>query len=213
MPYLDLPSGYSAKSFINEIASTSIDNTDNIQIAETYQILRSAYARAAIGSESTRHSSYFLIDQTGADPVGEGNSQLVRYTLTYAHVPVSRNETVITQYTYPGIASGAGQYFQRYGLRRPVTLEVNATDAYDYFVSTDGSGQTLPALSIPTLDSEVVDFFGAAYDSVPPYDSLGNTDPLSEPSTYTVSFAITRWKGNIWQKVKRTVPSPAFIFG
>lgn len=214
MPFLDLPSGYTSPAFVGEVFSTSIDGTDNLQVAETYQMLRSSYARQAIGTESGRNSAFYLVEESPVESVGGDNqSPLIRVTRTYAEVPADREERVVTNYSYPGKSSGGGEFWQRYGRRRPITLEVVATDTYHYYISTDGSGATPATLDIPTADGEVVDFFGSAYETVPPYDFIDNTTPLSEPSTYTIANSISKWKGNIWVHVVRTVPDPTGVIG
>jgi len=211
MPYQDLPS-LTAVKFIGEVFSRSIENTNNLQVAETYIQLRSSFAAQAIDTGSSRNSGYYLIDESPVEPMGPGLSPVVQFTRTYAAVPASRSETVRVLFNYPGKSSGSGASWLRYGLRRPITLEVNATDAFQYFRITTGSGGPTPsAITVPTLSSEVVDYFGVGYDTSPPYSLIGTTSPASEPSSYVVSNAISRWKGNIWQMVTRTVPYPAAV--
>lgn len=211
-PYKDLPS-LTSPYFQNEVFSRSIENTDNLMVAETYIQLRSSFTHASIGDVSSRNAGYYLIEETPAESVGMGHSDVVQFTRTYAAVPSDRTETARTQYSYPGKSSGSGSVWQRYGLRRPITLEVNATDEFQYYISGDGTGgPTPPAITVPTLSSEVVDFFGDAYETTPPYTLIGATSPFVEPSIYTVSNAIARWRGNIWVMITRTVPNPgAFI--
>lgn len=211
-PYKDLPAGITSPVFQSEVPSKPIEGTDDLMWAETYIQSRADYTPQAIGTESSRHADFFLVEESAIEPVGPEASGLVQFTRTYAEVPASRNESSTIVYSYPGKSSGIGANWERYGLRRPASLLVVATDAVSYFVSSDGS-TTLPALSIPTLDDEVVDFFGFAYETNPPYTLIGTTDPSSEYSTYTISCTIQRWKGKIWEKRVRTVPNPSFILG
>lgn len=213
MPFSDLPSLTSPK-FLYEVFPRSIENTNNFMVAETYIQLRTSFAQAAIGATSARNGgSYYLIEESPLEPVGLNQSPVVKFTRIFATIPAARYETARTQYSYPGKSIGSGATWLRYGLRRPITLEVNATDYFQYFYSVDGTGgPTIPALTVPKLSSEVVDFIGGAYDITPPYAFIATTSPSTEPTTYTVSNAIARWKGNIWVMITRTVPQPsAFI--
>lgn len=211
-PYKDLPAGITSPVFQSEVPIKPIEGTDDLMWAETYIQNRSSYAPQAVGTESTRHSSFYLVEESAIEPVGPDSSGLVRFTRTYAEVPDTRDETSTIVYNYPGKSFGIGANWERYGLRRPTSLLVPATDEVSYFISSDGS-TPLPALSIPLLDDEVVDFFGNAYETVPPYGSIGTTVPSSEYTTYTISCTIQRWKGKIWEKRVRTVPNPSFILG
>jgi hypothetical protein len=211
MPYKDTPS-LSTPYFQKQIFSKPIVGTDDLQVDEIYLQNRSDYAPQDVDTESSRNSGYYLVDEK-YDNYGPPNSTVVQITRTYCQVPATRDETVSIVYNYPGVASGTGSAFRRYGARAPVSLQVNATDEIVYFRSTTGGGQTLPALTIPTLDDQPIDTFGTIYETTPPFDEIGITDPTSEPSTYTISSAVTRWKGQIWQFTTRTIPSPSFIFG
>lgn len=211
-PYKDLPAGITSPVFQSEVSIKPIEGTDDLMWAETYIQDRASYARQAVDTVSSRHASHYLVEESDIEAVGPENSGLVRFTRTYAAVPATRDESSTIVYNYPGKASGIGANFDRYGLRRPTSLLVIATDEVSYFRSSDGS-TTLPALSIPTLDDEVVDFFGSAYETVPPYAFIADTDPTVEYSTYTISCTVQRWKGKIWEKRVRTVPNPSFILG
>ena len=209
MPYYDTVA-LTSPVFQHEVFSNPIEGTNDLMVAETYIQLRTSYSRQAVHTGSSRYGGYYLVDESVPEHYGAENSTVVRFTRTYAQIPASRNETAVTIYSYPGLSGSSGASWQRYYYRRPITLQCNATDAFSYYHSTDGS-TSLPSLTIPKLASQPVDFFGAAYDTTPPYASLGSTTPISEPSTYVVSASISRWKGEIWQKIVRTVPYPATV--
>lgn len=212
-PYKDLPAGITSPVFQSEKSSKPIDGTDDLMWAETYIQTRADHAPQAIGTESSRHSGFYLVEETPIESVGPENSGLVEFTRTYAEVPATRDEAVTVSFSYPGKSLGAGANWDRYGLRKPVTIQlVPGSDEVSYFISEDGS-TTIPEYTVPLLDGEIVDFFGPAYETTPPYTFIGNTDPLSEPSSYVIGCTVQRWKGKIWEKRVRTVPDPSAILG
>lgn len=150
---------------------------------------------------------FYLTAESDPEEVGNG---LVRFVQEFTVIPQTWTDYIDVSFTYPGISQGSGTRWKRYGWRKPQTHSVRASVEHVY-----GDYATLAALAategktVPMLQGEPVDFFGAAYDEEG--DFLGLTNPLSEPVTYVHEVSVTRWRGEIWVKRKTTVPWAASI--
>jgi hypothetical protein len=185
----------------------SIDGTDNVGWDETYIQYRLKFASQAIDTASSRHATCYLVAETKPEPVSAENPEVVRFTRTYCAVPATRTEKVNIAYNYPGLSSGTGAAWNRYGARRPTTLKISGTDTHTYVRAS--SAPTPDALTQPTFGSEPVDFIGTVYAEEDPWSLLGATSPSTEPATYTIDSEVRLWRGLIWEKITRVVGKPS----
>jgi hypothetical protein len=189
--------------FQNERVSYPIDGTNDTMWEETYVQWRQNYARLALSTQSTRHANHFLISESQISSAGPENSPLCRFTRLFAMVPATRTEPVQVSYSFPSLSTFDEFGFHKCGLRDPVCRVVSGTNTFSYILS-----ETAPAinpLTIPIYQGQVVDFIGPGW-AVSGQEYY--TTPTSEPEAYTVACQITRWHGQIWQKVLQTVLKP-----
>jgi hypothetical protein len=188
-----------APVFQSERVLYPFEGTNDKIWEETYIQWRTYYARAALSSVSSRHASCHLIGETPITPLGPENSPLIRFIRIYAETPATRTEPVQVSYAYPGLSTSDGFGWHHYGLRDPFSKVVAGTNTISYVLGA--SAPAMDPLTIPTYSGQPVDYIGPG--------PTGYTSPASEPTDYTVACQISRWRGEIWQKIVQTVKEPS----
>jgi hypothetical protein len=166
----------------------------------TYVQAAANYADATLGSTSNDAPNAYLVEQSPATRIG---AEMVEFQRTYAEIPVTWTEAQQIVYTYPGLSSGTGFSYQRYGSRRPTTVPKLATVTHEYVLSNSVPTANIAAVTIVTLNGQPVDWIGqaSAQDNT-------NTVPNADPSTWTVASDPRLWRGTIWEIVTQTVTGP-----
>lgn len=165
----------------------------------TYIQNANTYADAAIGDTDANAPGGYLVEQGPVTLLAGG---VVQFTRVFSEVPTTWTQPEQIAYAFPGLTLGSGTTWEPYGRRQPITLFALATVTHTY---SQGSAPTADTVFTVTDQGNVVDYIGTAN------PALGGvlTSPSIEPATYTVSSDVVLWRGNIWEKITKTVPRPA----
>jgi hypothetical protein len=199
-------SGYIDGSYQNAFLTSNVisyplsvpDNGNTIQLTLTWVRAAANYTASNIGATTAQMANVYLTEQGPVEKIGAG---IVRYTETYNKVPASWTEKDQVVYTFPGRSGGSGDSWSAYKFAPPVTLVREATIAHSYAV---GSSPTPDATFLVTDNGIAVDYIGVQN----PANGVGFTSPASAPSSYVISSEVRLWRGNIWEKITKTVNAP-----
>lgn len=184
----NLPYSSSAWSTHHEIGIRRIEypipqDLTAFLVVRTYQGPVAGYSPMALDTADTEFTSAYFVEQGPLENVDGGQ---VRYTRTFATVPATRTEYEAYAYRYPG--------FDVLGDARDPFTSTVAAEVEHTFTRTSSPG----AISLPSPfvydGNYLTDSTNPSYDD---YDAL--TD-------LTIDVSLSRWRGNIWEKVVRTIP-------
>jgi hypothetical protein len=178
--------------------------TSDFLIVRLYVQAVSTYKPLPISTADYQYKTAYLVDET-EERREKGH---VFFRRTYATVPSSRSERQEMVFTFPGQSAIVRSVvdgkqvtrWDRYGAKRTATVFREALVQISYSL-------TAPSTALPTqitYDGQPVDFTGEVY-SDDGGTFLGNTSPISAPSTFVVSDVARRWRGDIWERTRVTV--------
>lgn len=205
-----MANAYSDGTFANALlTSNSVsypfpwpNNSTVAQFDLEYVQAAANYSAASLGSTSSDAPSGYLVEQGPVVTIAPG---YIRFKRTYCQLPQNWQETRQIAYTFPGLSGPAipnANTFNPYYFRAPITLYKNATVYHNF--SQGSSSPSLDAIFQVTDGNNVVDYIGPQNPNI----GAGNTNPSTEPSTYTVSSDSQQIRALIWEKVTITVPKP-----
>lgn len=202
--YID--GNYAAPFLVNKVINypfTWPNNGSTAMFDLEYVQYANAYSSLSLGATSNDAPSGYLVEQ---GPLTYPAPGMVRFRRVYCQIPAAWTETQMTAYTFPGKSGPIGpnaETFNPYYFRSPITLYTAATVAHTY--TQGASSPTLDNIFQVTDGGNVVDYIGPQN----PNFGVGSTDPVSEPSTYTIASECRLLLGQIWEKTTTTVNKPA----
>ncbi len=198
--YLD--GNYSAPYLTKNVVSYPLsDKPGNANVAcfdLTYFQWANTFSAAAVGSTSTDAPLANLYMQGPVERVGAG---VVKYTRYYCQTPVTWYDMEQVQFTYPGLDSGVGTTnWVAYGARSAITMQKVATIKHEYTINANIPTGSIQQVTIITLNGQPINRIGQWF-----YGNSVLTSPSTDPSIYIISSDATRFKGNLWEVVTKSV--------
>lgn len=197
--YIDLPNNGANIVLEENVVEYpfAVPNNGNTKLFNlTYSVAAANYTDAAIGSTDANAPSAYLVSKGPLKKRGG----VIQYQRSFMQVPATWGEKEQVPYSYPGLSANFGTW-DPYGTRKPITLFANATVTHEY---SQGSAPDPNAAFIVTDNGVVVDYIGLGN----PDFTAGITSPAAEPTNYTVSSEVRLVRGNIWERITKTVPKP-----
>lgn len=164
----------------------------------TYYQWANSFVPASVGSTDTNAPLAYLFAQGEPVRVGAG---VVKFTRSFAQIPVTWYELEQVQYNYPGLDSNVGTVnYVPFGLRYAVTVQKLATVEHKYVLNTNIPYGNVSNVTIVTLRGQPTNRIGQGS-----YTDTLQTVPNVDPSIWVLSSDPVRWKGSLWEIVTKTV--------
>jgi hypothetical protein len=170
----------------------------------TQNMLQNAKDWQAIAFGTVGESTYYLVEESIPTDAGGG---LVSWTRTYSQIPPNRTEFEAVSYNYNTryVWDPEHSIWVLFGSLISFSTTVSSMVEYSYYKTDDPKTDIAIDLGWKLFVLNDVYF----HQGTNPYADLNNVPKyfLGDDS------AVTRWRGNIWQKANRKVPVPALIVG
>lgn len=207
-------SGFVDGNFIGQVLTANIvsyplaDKPNNANTAAfdlTYYQYANTYVAVNVGATDTNAPLAYLYNQSTVERVGAG---VVKYTRSFIQQPVTWYDLEQIQYSYPGLDSGINTTnWIPFGARNAMVVQKLATVKHEYVINTNIPYANVTNVTIITLNGQPINRIGQWF-----YGNTTLTVPNTDPSVYVVASDPTRWKGNLWEIVTKTVGYPNVFY-
>lgn len=207
-------SGFVDGNFFGQILTANVvsfplsDKPNNANTAAfdlTYYTYANSYVGVNVGSTDANAPLAYLYQQ---GPVQRVGADVVKYTRSFIQLPVTWYDCEQVQYSYPGLDSGVGTAnWIPYGARNAMVIQKLATVKHEYTINTNIPTANVTNVTIVTVSGQPINRIGQWY-----YGSNVLTVPNVDPVTYVISSDPSRFKGNLWEIVTKTVGQPNVFF-
>jgi hypothetical protein len=192
----------------NTVSYPLSDKPNNANVAQfdlTYVVWANSFSAANVGTTNPDAPNAYLFQHGSVENLG---ANVLQYTRSYIQQPFTWYDCEQLQYSYPGLDSGVGtSNWIPYGARNAMVIQKLATVKHDYVINANIPSGNVTNVTIITLNGQPINRIGQWY-----YGSNVLTVPNTDPVTYVVSSDPTRYKGNLWEIVTKTVGAPNVFF-
>lgn len=187
-----------SKNVVSYPLSDKPGNSNTACFDLTYFQWANTFSAPALGSTSADAPNANLYMHGPVERVG---AKMVKFTRYYCQQPVTWYEMEQVSYTYPGLDSGIGTTnWVPYGARSAITMQKVATIRHDYNINANIPTGAISQVTVITLNGQPINRIGQWF-----YGNATLTVPSTDPTTFIISSDASRWKGNMWEIVTKSV--------
>ncbi len=192
-------------NYVSFPLSDKPNNANVKQFDLTYVCYANTFQAANVGTTDNNAPNAYLFQHGPVDLIGAG---CVRYTRSYIQQPFTWYDCEQIQYSYPGLDSNIGTVnWIPFGARNAMVIQKLATVRHDYVINANIPSANVTNVTIITLNGQPINRIGQAY-----FGSSVLTVPNVDPSVYVVSSDPSRFRGNLWEIVTKTVGAPNVFY-